>query len=148
MNRFLFWQRWLFVVGLAIALFGLAMALFSGTSFFSWLFDSRINPVFWGAENLPPAAEAFQRFIYGVLGATIAGWGTVIAFIAHVPFKNKELWAWNSLLAGLLIWYVVDTSISVYFAVYFNALFNTLLFVLVMFPLALSKNQFTHHPVP
>jgi len=148
MKGFSFWQRWLFAVGLGIALFGLAMAFFNGTGFFRWLFDDQINPVFWGAEALPVGTEAFRSWIYGVLGATIAGWGCTIVFIARHPFKNREKWAWDAVLVGVLVWFVVDTSLSWYFAVYFNALFNAVLFILVMFPLAFSRKHFVNSPAP
>jgi hypothetical protein len=37
--------------------------------------------------ELPESTLKFQGWIYGVLGAAIAGWGTLIAFWALYPFK-------------------------------------------------------------
>jgi hypothetical protein len=132
-NNFSFWQKWLFVVGLLITVFGIMMAFFNGTPLFA-LFNSQVDPAFWGTEGIIDNARRFQQWIYGVLGATVAGWGVFLAFIAHYPFKNREKWAWNCLVAGLLLWYLVDTAISLNFRVYFNAVFNTLLVILVMLP--------------
>lgn len=137
----MFWQRWLFVLGLAITAFGVLLALFSGTPLFD-LFNRQINPVFWNTLEGVTAARDFQGWAYGVLGATMAGWGVFITFIAHIPFKRKEKWAWDCLLAGVLLWFIIDTAMSLHFKVYFNAVFNTALLVVVMVPLVFSRKDF------
>ncbi len=141
MTNFLLWQRWLFIVSLIMSVFGVLLALFNATPLFA-LFDQQINPVFWSTVDIPASAKEFQKWVYGVLGATLAGWGVFVAFIAHYSFKKKEKWAWNCILAGLLLWFVVDTAISLNFKVYFNAAFNTALFVTVIVPLAFSRKHF------
>ncbi len=141
MKGFSFWQRWLFGVGLLIILFGIMMALFSGTKLFQ-PFDSQVNPVFWGTERLADNVRRFQQWIYGVLGATVAGWGILLTFIAHYPFKKKEKWSWDCLLVALLVWFLVDTAISLHFRVYFNAIFNTVLLILVVLPLVFTRRHF------
>lgn len=141
MKTFSFWQRWLFVFSLVVTIFGLGMATLNRTSLFA-IFDSQVNPVFWKANPLPPGVDQFQGWIYGVLGATMAGWGVFLAFIAHYPFQNRERWAWNTLLLGLSLWYVTDTSISLYFGVVFNAVFNTVIFILAMLPLLFTRREF------
>ncbi len=141
MTHFSLWQRWLFAVGIVMSVFGVLLALFNATPLFA-LFDRQINPVFWGAADIPGGAREFKQWAYGVLGAMLAGWGVFMAFIAHYPFKRREMWAWNCIFAGLLVWFVIDTAISLNFKVYFNAAFNTVLFVMVMLPLAFSRKHF------
>jgi len=142
MGHFAFWQKWLFIVGLILTFFGITFALFSGTFLFK-VFDTQINPSFWGTPEIPDiATDEFQQWIYGVLGATIAGWGVFLAFIAHYPFKKHELWAWNCILVGIIVWYVLDTGISLYFKVYFNAVFNAVLLAFVITPLGFSRRHF------
>ena len=95
MSRFLFWQRWLFVFSLIVIVFGLCMALLNRTPLFD-VFDKQVNPVFWGRGLLlPPGVGAFQGWSYGVLGATMAGWGVFLAFVTCYPFRNRERWAWQ-----------------------------------------------------
>ena len=142
MAYFSFWQRWLFVVGILIAVFGILMAFLGGTSLFD-VFNRQIDPVFWSASALEEGARGFQGWIYGVWGATIAGWGIFVAFIAHYPFRNRERWAWNCLVAGILVWFVLDTSLSIFHKVYFNAAFNTALLLLAMLPIILTRKYFT-----
>jgi hypothetical protein len=141
MKSFQFWQRWLFVFSLIITIFGLGVALFSRTPLFA-VVDSLINPTFWKANPLPIGVYEFQGWIYGVLGATMAGWGVFLAFIARYPFQARERWAWNALLFGLSLWYVTDTSISLYFGVIFNAVLNTIIFTLAMLPLSFTHKNF------
>jgi hypothetical protein len=141
MSKFSFWQRWLFVVGLIITAFGLVMAFLNGTAIFE-LFNRQIAPVFWNVGAMPEAATRFRQWAYGAWGATVAGWGVFVAFIAHYPFRHRERWSWNCLAAGLLVWYLADTGISLYFKVYFNAAFNTVLLILVTLPLACTRKHF------
>jgi len=141
MTNFLLWQRWLFIVSLIMSVFGVLLALFNATPLFA-LFDRQINPVFWGAVDIPAGAREFKQWVYGVLGATLAGWGVFVAFIAHYPFQQREKWAWNCLVTGVLVWFVIDTAISLNFKVYFNAAFNTVLFAAVLLPLGFSRKHF------
>ena len=84
---------------------------------------------------------AFRSWVYGVWGATVAGWGILVAFIAMFPFKQRQRWAWNALLAAIGTWYLLDTGISLYFGVTFNALFNTLLLALAGLPLFMTRRM-------
>ena len=141
MNRFSFWQKWLFVVGLVICVFGIIMAFLSGTALFKPLND-QVNPVFWGTKDVDDAIKVYQQWMMGVLGATMASWGIFVLFIAHYPFRKKEKWSWNCVTVGLLVWFFMDNSISLYFKVYFNAIFNTVLFALVILPLVFTRKHF------
>jgi hypothetical protein len=141
MASFLFWQRWLFVVGLVVAVFGIMMALTSGTVLFE-LFNHQIDPAFWGTAIIGNEARQFKQWIYGVWGSTIAGWGVFLAFVAQIPFNKKERWAWNCLVTGLLVWFVLDTSLSLYYKVYFNVAFNTALLVLAGLPVVFTRKSF------
>jgi hypothetical protein len=141
MKSFSFWQRWLFVFSLIVVIFGLGMATLNRTPLFA-IFDSQVNPVFWGTDFLPAGVVPFQGWIYGVLGATMAGWGVFLAFVARYPFRNRERWAWNALLMGLSLWYLTDTALSLSFGVVFNAIFNTAIFILAIVPLIFTRQEF------
>ena len=140
-KSFSFWQRWLFVFSLVVVIFGLGMATLNRTPLFA-IFDLQVNPVFWGTGVLPAGVILFQGWIYGVLGATMAGWGVFLAFIARYPFRNRERCAWNALLIGLSLWYLTDTALSLHFGVVFNAIFNTAIFILAMLPLFFTRQDF------
>jgi hypothetical protein len=142
MPRFHFWQRWLLVVGIAVAAFGVFMAFLSGTPLFD-LFNRQIDPAFWSAIAVDDAARQFQQWIYGVWGATIAGWGISLAYVARYPFSRKERWSRDALALGLLVWFVLDTSLSVIHKVYFNVAFNTALLILGLLPVVFTWKEFT-----
>ena len=141
MQKFSFWQRWLFVVGLGIAGFGILMAFLSGTPIFD-LFNRQIDPAFWGTGASLESIRPFQQWVYGIWGATIAGWGVFVTFVAHYPFRNKEKWAWNCLVLGILVWFVLDTALSAFHKVYFNVAFNTTLLILAGLPAVFTRKEF------
>jgi len=126
-----------------LVLFGLALALFNQSLIFETLFHSNVDPVFWGAGAVPRSALDFRRWVYAVLGATVAGWGAFLTFLAHYAFRRRELWAWNCVLVGMLVWYLPDTILSMRSGVVFNAVFNTILLILVMSPLAFTRRHFS-----
>ncbi len=108
----------------------------------NFLFNNNIDPYFWNDTMLPENAIKFQAWIYGVLGTVIAGWGTLIAFWAHHPFKTREIWAWNGLASATAIWYISDTAISIIYGVMFNIFFNTIILLLLGLPLIFTKKAF------
>jgi hypothetical protein len=142
MSNFNFWQKWLFFVGIYLLVFGLVLAFFNQTAFLDIIFNNNINPVFWNNSVAPAKSVQFQSWIYGVLGATVSGWGVFIAFLAHYPFKAREKWAWHCLALSTAIWFMTDTSISLFYHVTFNAAFNVILVLLLGLPLVFTRRQF------
>jgi len=141
MRDFNFWQLWLSVFSWIVVIFGVGMALLNRTPLFA-LFDAQVNPAFWGPGAVPVGVDGFQGWIYGVLGAAMAGWGVFLVFMARYPFQRRERWAWNCILWGLLLWYVLDTGISFYSGVLFNAFFNTAILILGLLPLYFTRRGF------
>jgi zinc transporter ZupT len=107
-----------------------------------YLFNKNIDPYFWQSGKLPDNSSRFQGWIYGVLGAVIAGWGTLIAFWAYYPFKTRERWAWKGLALAIAVWYIADTIISAMYGVIFNVVFNTIMLFLLASPLVLTRKFF------
>lgn len=142
MTRFDFWQKWLKFVGSYLILFGLCLSFFNQSDLMSLLLHDQIDPVFFQETVMNEAATRFKSWVYGVLGAVLAGWGVLIVFWAVYPFQSKEPWAWNGLALGLLLWYLPDTLISIKYQVYFNVFFNTFLLVILILPLICTKKYF------
>jgi type IV secretory pathway VirB6-like protein len=140
MNNFLFWQRWLLILAILFVVLGIVMTLSFGAN----LFDTLINPVFWANGAMPNNVYNFKTFIYGVLGASMVGWGMLFAFIVYYPFRQKEKWAWNSLLAGFTLWFVFGLYVSFRAGVYANIVGDVVFFVLVMAPLFFTRKDFFH----
>lgn len=142
MCNFNFWQKWLFFVGIYLAVFGLVLAFFNQTYVMDFVFNNQINSVFWSANAIPENIFPFQSWVYGVLGATVTGWGIFIAFLAYYPFKAREKWAWNCIAAGISIWFISDTSISAFYDVTFNVVFNVVLLIFIGLPLLFTRKFF------
>ena len=142
MTNFSFWQRWLFVVGVMITIFGALMAKLSGAHVFD-LFNRQIDPAFLGRERCRSKCKGISAMGLWSLGCYHRRLGAFMAFIAHYPFAKKERWAWNCIVTGLAIWFVLDTTLSIYHRVYFNAAFNAVLLILAGLPLAVTRRHFS-----
>jgi hypothetical protein len=140
-----FWDRWLLFVGWLLVVFGLLLGFLNQTQLFDVAFNRQINLVFWPDEVPAESIESFQAWIYGVLGFTVSGWGVFIVFLARYPFRKRERWARDCVIVGITLWYITDTSISLYFGVTFNAVFNTVLAGLVYAPLVATRGEFNSH---
>ncbi len=146
MRSFSFWSMWLLIVSIYIAVFGLVLAFFNQSQLMDFIFNRQINPVFWPGAGIPEKAALFQAWIYGVLGATVLGWGILMAFLVYYPFKAREKWAWNSLAVSITVWFIADTTISSFYSATFNVVFNTILLLLVVVPLLFTRKYFYHTP--
>lgn len=142
MDKFRLSVLWLKIVSILFAVFGAILALLNQTVIFNVAFNHQINPVFWTDSELTTETIFFQRWIYGLLGATCLMVGILIFFIVKNSFARNEKWAWNCLFIGLIAWFIIDTPISIYFRVYFNVVFNIVLFLAVLLPLILTKKEF------
>jgi hypothetical protein len=143
MNGFYFWRRWLVLVSWALVVFGLGLSLFNQAPLFDLMVNDRINPAFWRGGRITPEAKVFQQWVYGVLGAVLAGWAMLMALFVQHAFPLKERWVWRSLALGIGIWFVVDSALSLHFGVAFNALVNLLLLLALGVPLAATRKHFT-----
>ncbi|MDQ7785229.1 MAG: hypothetical protein RDU20_20250 [Desulfomonilaceae bacterium] len=142
MGSFNFWRKWLVGVGICVAVFGMVLALFPHSRVMDILFNNQIDPVFWEGGRLPSEVLAFQAWIYGVLGATISGWGIFMIFVAQYPFRAREGWAWNCFAVAAAAWFVLDTALSALHGVFFNVGFNTILLLLIAIPLTCTRRHF------
>jgi hypothetical protein len=145
MKDFRFWQRWLSVGGILLVVFGLSMALINRSLVFDFLINNQLNPVFWGTGQVGSDISRFQGFVYGVLGATIAGWGIIVYFLAAFPFWDRQRWAWNAIAVSTGLWYLVDTGISIAYGVYFNVAVNSLFLIFFSLPLIFTHRYFSEY---
>jgi hypothetical protein len=106
------------------------------------LLHRQIDPVFWGAQPQAPATRDYQHWVYSVLGAMLAGWGSTLALVVWFPFRARHPWAWWCLGVGIALWCVIDTSVSLTFRVSFNVVFNLVIFLATMLPLSLTWARF------
>ncbi|WP_424359699.1 hypothetical protein [Methanocella sp. MCL-LM] len=141
MVSFSFWQKWLLAVSGIIIFFGLVIALLSWSPVFV-VFNTLVNGTFWPGTGPDESIQRFTLWAYGMLGATMAGWGLTLAFIVNGPFGKKEKWSRDAIAAGVVLWFVIDTFMSVYTGAYFNVGVNVLVLVLAGLPLLMTLKEF------
>lgn len=120
-KRFQFWQKWLFYSSLLFALFGVVLALFGNNPLFK-PYHRMLAMIFFDKEALPETTQELYTFIMGPMGATIAGFYLLLAYIARYPFKRKERWARSAIIAAFTSWFILDAIVSFYYGVLFQVL--------------------------
>ncbi len=118
MANFTFWHRWLLLASIFLAAFGIFVACFPDSPLLS-LWNAAVARRFFDGA-VPEQAQALKSFLFGPLGATIAGFYVLQTFIVWNAFRRKEKWAWRAIVAGTLLWFVVDSSRSLYHEAFFN----------------------------
>ena len=128
-----FWKHWMTVWCWGVFVFGaaLASAAFPATDAIArTLYDvigARTHgPDFFEAEGM--------RFSIGLMGAVSMGWAlTMLATVQAANVVGAPVW--RGLTGALLLWFVVDSAISVATGYPFNAASNTLLMAGYLAPL-------------
>ena len=141
MASFEFWQKWLLSVCCLFIIFGIAVALLSWSPLF-YLLNKPADDLFWPGSTPDVGTQQLRLWFSGVLGGTIAGWGLTLAFLVNGPFKRKEKWSKDAIVAGLALWFVLDTFMSLYTQAYFNVVFNVLAIAIAGLPLAMTSKEF------
>lgn len=127
-----FWKRWLTVWAWGVILFGLLLA---GAGFAAT--DALAMKTFQLFGVAPFQPDMMHRFSIGLMGAVTMGWGITYAaaFRAlHHLSAPQAAPIWRHLTAGSLLWYLIDSWISVANSVAFNAVSNTVVIVLYLIP--------------
>lgn len=141
MQPFTFWDRWLLLASGAMVLVGLLLAFFPDGPLWAYHTEALAGALFGGV--LPEEAAVVRRFLMGPLGGTIAGYFVLQAFIVLGPFRRREPWAWWAITGALVLWFVVDSSMSLLHGAAFNVwMVNVGTLVLVGLPLALTAPAF------
>ncbi len=137
-----FWSNWLVGVSIFGIVFGVVLLLPGGlqTVLAQWAYDALAGP---GAyAELTAGQLANQRLLYGIMSAVMIGWFMLIAWLALIPFRRGERWAWLALDSSLLAWFVLDSIISVQNGFAQNVIINLVFLVLFAIPLAATWRQF------
>ena len=118
-----FWKNWLTIWCFAVCLFGaiLAGGAFAATDGIAYtLFE------IFGQQG-PLSEEAPMRFMVGLVGAVTLGWGLTmfVAFQAAHLLEENGRPLWRHMTVFFLIWYVVDSTISIATGFWPNAVSNT-----------------------
>tara|TARA_Y100001972_G_scaffold129231_1_gene195461 strand:- start:2042 stop:2482 length:441 start_codon:yes stop_codon:yes gene_type:complete len=141
---FQFWRKWLSWANGLIIVIGLMVA-FAGNSIFFELHNQYTREVFFQGAEFTGEVLALKNWLFGIIGGTIVGFHVLMLLISENAFKNKETWAYQALWLGLLSWFVIDSSISIYYEAIHNVLLiNVFALVLIGLPLVITRGAFKH----
>jgi len=140
LNRVGFWQAWLAVASIVVAVFGLALVVVPalGGWLFGWLLFGSADALI----GLGLRADAYLRLVHGVLGAVMFGWAAALLMVVLGPFGRRSRLAWSTVAVSLAAWFVLDTALSLLSGFWPNALLNAALAVLFAVPLAATFRAF------
>ena len=138
---FNFWQKWLTYSNVIAVCVGLLVA-FAGNSIFFQIHNQYTAEVFFSSE-LTPDVIVFKNWLFGIIGGTIVGFHILMIFISEYAYKKKERWAYWALWSGLVSWFVIDSSLSVYYGAIHNLiLINLAALIMIGLPLVFTGSEF------
>jgi hypothetical protein len=122
------WITWLQIV--LAALLGYSLVLvFAGSVAGAWF-----SALGFGPPERAGVTEVrdYLKLPFMVLGAVMAGWTVMMIQIVRGPLREGSAWALSVLISSLVVWFVLDTGMSLILGFPLHALFN------VPFALALA----------
>lgn len=128
-----FWKNWLTVWCISLGLFGLLIA---GAAFEATSGPVRILFDIVGGPG-PYEPDAHNRFSLALLGAVCFGWSITLyaAFKAAAMLGDAGSPIWRLITASALLWYVIDSSVSIATGFWVNAVSNTVFLVFLLVPI-------------
>jgi len=145
-RSFHFWQKCLTYANLMTMAVGLLVA-FAGNSFVFDLHNGYSEEVFFGGEAFSPEVLRLKNWLFGIIGGTIVGFHLLMVLISENAFKRKEPWAWWAMLLGLLSWFLIDSSISLFYGALHNVvIINLVALILIGLPLLMTHKHFKKNP--
>ena len=117
-----FWRNWFVVWCFAIGMFGVVLA--------GGAFEAISGPVRLVLAMLRGSSEALfdapLRFSLALLGAVSIGWAVTLYFVigAAIALGDRGRPLWNAISAGMVSWFVIDSSLSIATGFGLNAVSN------------------------
>lgn len=141
LSTFEFWYRWLLTASVAFVAFGIFVAFFPESVVLDPWNSALAQAVSDGA--LSEETSRTKAFMMGPLGGTIAGFYVLQSFIIWRPFRNKEQWSWWAVSLATLVWFAVDSVLSVHHGASFNVLMiNLPALIVIGIPLLTTFSDF------
>ena len=141
-RNFYFWQQWLTWANVMTIVVGLLVA-FAGNSIFFELHNEYTQKVFFEGEGFTTEALQLKNWLFGIIGGTIVGFHILMVMLSEYGVKRHEKWAYRAMWLGLLSWFLIDNSISVYYGAIHNVLIiNIVSLILIGLPLVMVWKVF------
>lgn len=142
MKYFIFWKNWLIIINLVTICIGLLIA-FAGNSFLFEIHNEETSHTYFDGQAPSGKMMAFKNWLFGIIGATIVGFHTLIVYIARYPFARRERWARNAIALAMTAWFLLDSALSISFGAFYNVyLINVPSYLLIVLPVMLTWKCF------
>lgn len=93
------------------------LALLGGTGLWA-LYRGEIDRTVAGEASA--ATAAIEAFLFGPLGATIAGRWLLMALVFHHAFPARQRWSFHATSISLCLWFTIDSAVSIAHGAWFN----------------------------
>ncbi len=141
-KSFNFWQKWLTYANVMTVFVGLTCA-FAGNSIVFEMHNYYTKEVFFHGAEFSEGVLNMKNWLFGIIGGTIVGFHILMILISENAFKKKEKWAYQAMWLGMLSWFVIDSSLSIYWGAVHNViLINLVALVLIGLPLVMTRKAF------
>ena len=78
------------------------------------------------------------RLTAAILGAVMMGWSMTMLTVVQIGFTQTEIHVWRPLTGAILLWWIVDSTISIALNTPINAVSNTGFLALYLVPVLAS----------
>jgi hypothetical protein len=137
-----FWRKWLLAACVLFGVQGVWSAFTSSPDPFG-IWNDRIANTFGENGSLSNESMAVKSFLHGPLGGTLAGYFVMAFFLVYHGFPARTRWTYHAVIAGLLVWFVIDSTVSCLHGAFFNvAMVNIPALVLLGLPLVMLRKAF------
>lgn len=141
-NKFNFWQKWLTYANVMSVGIGLLVA-FAGNSVFLDIHNAYTRDVFFDGQNWDTNVLNLKNWLFGIIGGTIVGFHIIMIMLSEYAFKKKEKWAYTTLWLGLISWFIIDSSVSLFYGAIHNVvIINAVALVVIGLPLVMTRKAF------
>lgn len=130
-------KRWLQILAAIHVIGGLLLPIL--------VYTPLAAPYFAHLQNaFPDSNPESLRFLIGVFGPTVASWGLLFFYAIGKAFETRTRKDWWVLIDAVLVWSVIDTTLSIAHNIFAHYYLNGIVLILFLAPLILSKKHFNN----
>ncbi|MCJ8313534.1 MAG: TIGR01777 family protein [Saccharospirillaceae bacterium] len=135
--------RWLLFIGISHAILGIVFIFIANTS----LIQPYLNTVFatFAVEDTPNNSALFSSFLQ-FFGPTISSWGILLCISVFHYYHFGNLRTKIIISAALLIWFILDSGLSILNGFYTHLIINSLAFFAFFPAFLLLKTNSINNP--
>jgi hypothetical protein len=135
------WANWVLILSVVIMGLGFGFAIM-----FPLFLPQVIEPFFTELSGMTWADLTigqilFHNLLAGVIGGVLMGWGLLLALLSLRLRKAPEDWIWTTITISVLVWYLVDTTASIFAGSTLNVLLNSGLLIATLPPILAQRES-------